>query len=505
MTPEGANHGGRWWIQLMLLPVLFYLGVKVSLVFAVMPEVLVMLWVPNSLLLAALLHYHWRRFPYFAALIIAAEIAADYPTFSLTEAVLFGAVNVIEASIAYALLRRWDFDPRFPTPSDLAKFVAAGPLVAALVSACAGAAIYSHFRGIETTFWEFLRIWWFSDGLGLLILTPLVLSLRPPVPGALDEPLRLRWYDGIALLGSVAVIAAFTFSEHRTFHGLTVRPFLLIPPVLYVAARFSSRIATTVVAAVSVLLISLTKGGHQPFGDLPIRETVVSAQELIFVMSTMSFGFAALLSQHRANTRQLEARVQARTAELSAANTQLEQLAVTDALTGVLNRRALFNMMRREMARGQRHHLALAVLVFDIDHFKEVNDRYGHLAGDAVLQRVAAVTRSVVRHWDAVARYGGEEFVVVATETDRASALELAERVRTALRSTDIPHDQGVLRVTASFGVAMLHPNDREPEQLFRRADLAMYAAKAAGRDRVVAETSMGDLAEGGPTGVVPK
>jgi diguanylate cyclase (GGDEF)-like protein len=274
---------------------------------------------------------------------------------------------------------------------------------------------------------------------------------------------------------------------------------------LYVAARFSSRTATVVVVAVSSLILYLTKSGHQPFGDLPIRETVVSAQELIFVMSTMSFGFAALLAQHRANTRQLEARVQERTAELSAANRQLEQLAVTDALTGVLNRRALFNMMRREMAREQRHHLMLAVLVFDIDHFKAVNDRYGHLAGDAVLQRVAEVTRRVIRHWDAIARYGGEEFVVVATETDRASALELAERVRRALRSTDIALDQGVLRVTASVGVAMLHPDDTEPEQLIRRADQAMYAAKAAGRDRVVVETSTGDLPEGGATGVVSK
>ena len=485
-------------IQVILVPVLFYLGAKLSLAFAVMPEVVVTLWIPNSILLATLLHYHGRRYALFAALIIAADIAADYPTFSLIEAALFGAINLLEVTIAYLLLRHWHFDPRFATPNDIAKFVMAAPVISAFTAACAAAATYSHFRGMETSFFEFLRLWWFSDGLGLLILTPLVLSLWPPVPGMANERVRLRWYDGVAMVLGLAILVAFAYSQQRILHGVTVRPFLLIPPVLYAAARFSMRTATMVVAAVTALLLYVIKNGQQPFGDLPIRETVISGQELIFVMSTMALGISALLTQHRANARQLEARIQDRTAELSTANRQLQELAITDPLTGILNRRALFDLMRREMDREKRHPHGLAVILFDIDHFKEVNDCYGHAAGDIVLQHVAVVTGRAVRNTDVIGRYGGEEFVLVAPETNEASALQLAERMREGLRSARIAVDHKELRVTASFGIAMLHPDDEQPEQVLRRADRALYAAKAAGRDRVVADDDFGSQATGG-------
>ncbi|HEX6899822.1 MAG TPA: diguanylate cyclase [Thermoanaerobaculia bacterium] len=480
-----AQHG----IQLILVPVLFYLGAKLSLAFAMMPEVVVMLWIPNSILLATLLHYHGRRYALFAALIIVAEIAADYPTFSLIEAVLFGVINLLEVTIAYLILRRWRFDPRFATPNDIAKFVMAAPVTAAFTSACAAAATYSYFRAMETDFVEVLRLWWLSDGLGLLILTPLVLSLWPPMPGTVEERVRLRWYDGIAFVVGLAIVVAFAFSRQRMFYGMTIRAFLLIPPVLYAAARFSMRTVTMVVATFTILLVYVTRNGQQPFGDLPIRETVASGQELIFVMSVMALGIAALLTQQRAAARQLKERIRDRTIELSAANRQLQELAVTDPLTGICNRRALFDLLKREIDREHRHPHGLAVILFDLDHFKEVNDLYGHAAGDLVLRHVAEVVGTAVRTTDTLARYGGEEFVLIAPETDEANALLLAERMRSTLRSAHVAVDDKELRVTASFGVAMLHPEDQQPEQVLGRADQALYAAKAAGRDRVVAGT----------------
>jgi integral membrane sensor domain MASE1 len=118
-------------IQLILLPLLYYIGVKLSLALAVLPEVVVMLWIPNSVLLAGLIHYKGRRYVFFAGLIVLAEIAADYPTFALTEAAAFGAINILEVSLAYLLLRYWRFDSRFATPADIAKFIIAGPTVSA--------------------------------------------------------------------------------------------------------------------------------------------------------------------------------------------------------------------------------------------------------------------------------------------------------------------------------------------------------------------------------------
>lgn len=485
-APESSK-----WVQLVVLPVLFYIGVKLSLAFAVTPEVLVVLWIPNSLLLAALLHYRLRRYVYFAALIIAAEIAADYPTFSLVEAIAFGAINLFEVTLAYLLLRRWKFDPRIATPSDITKFVMAGPVIAAFVGACGAAAIYSYFRGGQTTFFEFQGVWWFSDALGLLILTPLVLSLWSPLSSEPGRHGPWRWYDGVVLTGAFLVLLAFLSADRGTFYGATVRPVLLLPLAVYVAARFSLRATTVVLAAIAATVLYVTKNGQQPFGELPIGETVVLVQEFIFITSVMALGLAALLGQLRATARELEVRVQDRTAELREANARLEKLAVTDSLTGLLNRRALFTLLSREIERERRHKRELAVIMFDIDHFKRVNDEYGHAAGDEVLCHVAAIAMQVIRTTDTMARYGGEEFVLIAPETDKVQALQLAERMHQALRSSPITVEREVLQITASFGVAMLHSDADDSEQILRRADAALYAAKAAGRDRVVEEATL--------------
>lgn len=482
------TRGRRGWLELLLLALLYFAGAKLSLTFAVMPEVLVMLWIPNSIILAALLHGRGRPYAVLALLMIGGEIAADYPAFSVAEAILFGSVNVLEVGTAYVLLRRWDFDPRFASPADIAKFVLAAPLAAAFVSSMGGAATYTWFRGATTTFPDFASVWWFSDGIGLLILTPLVLSIWPPVPHVGDERVELRWYDGVAIVITIAIFVPFLLSHQRMFHGLPVRAFLLLPPVLYFATRFSMRVTSAVVFAAAAVVLFVTKNGQQPFGDVSLRETVLSAQELLFIMATTSFAIVALLSQHRRTAQELELRVSARTAELSAAMAKLQQLAVTDSLTGLLNRRALYDVLRHELVRSRRYGHSLGVIVFDVDHFKSVNDLHGHAAGDEVLRQVAVIATNVVRATDTVARYGGEEFVVIAPETEALSAVLLAERMRNALRSTEItvPED-AVISVTASFGVAMLQSGDESPDDVLRRADQALYAAKAGGRDRVSA------------------
>jgi diguanylate cyclase (GGDEF)-like protein len=475
------------WIQLLLVPVLFYAGVKLSLAFAVLPEVVVMLWIPNSVLLATLFHYGFRRFGYFAVLIVAAEIAADYPTFSPLEATLFGTINLIEVTIAYGLLRRWRFDPRFPAPVDIAKFVMAGPVAGAFAAACSAAAVYSSFRGTEGSYFESLRVWWLSDGIGLLILTPLALSLWPPGGRVIVQRPPLRWYDAVALIGALVVIVAFLNAERGILHGVRIRPVLLLPLAVYTAARFGVRTTSIASAAVAGTVLFATKNGLQPYGELSISETADLAQQFIIVLSVTSLGLAALLTQLRAATRELEDRVRDRTAQLSAANTLLQQLAVTDALTGLPNRRALFDLLQREIIRERRRGHPLAVVMFDIDNFKEVNDRYGHAAGDTVLRHVARVTANEVRGMDTLARYGGDEFVLVLPESDEAQALQLAERILAALRSSEVRIDRHALRITASFGVASLGADDLEPEQLLRRVDAALYAAKANGRNQVAA------------------
>jgi len=161
------------------------------------------------------------------------------------------------------------------------------------------------------------------------------------------------------------------------------------------------------------------------------------------------------------------------------------RLATTDALTALLNRRAFIEAVERERARSDRHAYPLSLLLLDVDHFKRVNDEYGHIAGDIVLQGVARVLESVARRSDFVARWGGEEFVVALPQTGEAGARVAGERVRRALAATTHKFpDGGTLQVTASIGVA----SSEAPwsvDALVAAADEAMYAAKARGRNRV--------------------
>jgi diguanylate cyclase (GGDEF)-like protein len=241
-----------------------------------------------------------------------------------------------------------------------------------------------------------------------------------------------------------------------------------------------------VTAGFAAIVLFVTKNGQQPFGDLTTSETVLQAQELVSIMTVTALGLAGLLSQLRATTRDLELRVEKRTAQLLAVNDELEKIAVTDSLTGVFNRRALFDVMRREVERSLRHGHELSFLMFDLDRFKDVNDRYGHAAGDLVLRHVAAVTAKTIRGSDTLARYGGEEFVVVAPEAGEREALQLAERIRVGVESSEITVDSQTLHVTVSVGVATMRPDDTEPRDILNRADAALYAAKAEGRNRVV-------------------
>ena len=168
-----------------------------------------------------------------------------------------------------------------------------------------------------------------------------------------------------------------------------------------------------------------------------------------------------------------------------------ELRAATDGLTGLANQRTVHETVKRAAAQAGRTMSPLAVVLFDLDHFKAINDTYGHGKGDDVLAAVGAVAASTVRASDFVGRFGGEEFAVVLADTNRAGALETAEKLRAAIAEISVP---GVdRRTTASFGVAVLPDDAGEPELLLRAADRALYAAKGAGRDRV--ETIHGVLA----------
>lgn len=176
--------------------------------------------------------------------------------------------------------------------------------------------------------------------------------------------------------------------------------------------------------------------------------------------------------------------------EHSTALVRLAKRAHEDILTGLANRTALEERLREAHNLFHRYRRPVALLVIDLDHFKHINDTYGHQAGDAVLERLGDIVRAATRETDFPARFGGEEIVVLLPETMLREAAEVAERIRRAIESTRVEWNGKVIPVTASIGVSACPDTVEEPEELMRTADAALYTSKEEGRNRVTIATS---------------
>jgi diguanylate cyclase (GGDEF)-like protein len=171
----------------------------------------------------------------------------------------------------------------------------------------------------------------------------------------------------------------------------------------------------------------------------------------------------------------------------------MKQLATTDVLTGLLNRRELMNIGEQEAARARRYHTSLSLLMLDIDHFKYVNDTWGHQTGDRALQSLAEVMMQVVREHDVVGRYGGEEFLILLPHTDAAAVQTVAERIRALVQSSHhtLSDNGEVVHFTVSIGVVTQSTDNTSLEDLISQADQALYKAKAQGRNRVAVASAL--------------
>jgi diguanylate cyclase (GGDEF)-like protein len=226
-------------------------------------------------------------------------------------------------------------------------------------------------------------------------------------------------------------------------------------------------------------------GGPAIFAPLRDDERAIGGLAVIGEQSAPAYGeddlavvetFAAYLS------------LAAQRAALKERARRLERLIEIDGLTGVANRRAFDRSLEREWFRSQRAGASLALVLMDVDHFKDYNDRYGHVAGDACLRAIArACSMSIVRASDLFARYGGEEFAVILADTDAAGGRVVAERIRATVQRLALPfEDQPSGHVSVSLGVASLAPSRAsDPVDLIRAADSALYRAKFGGRNRV--------------------
>ncbi|MBF0541721.1 MAG: GGDEF domain-containing protein [Nitrospirae bacterium] len=163
---------------------------------------------------------------------------------------------------------------------------------------------------------------------------------------------------------------------------------------------------------------------------------------------------------------------------------RLKDEATIDPLTGVYNRRALFKYIEHDLANAVRHESTMSIIMFDIDHFKKVNDTYGHHAGDVVLKKLSDVVKHSFRKSDYIARYGGEEFVIVLPDTKISSAIEMAEKLRVRIEELQIDTCNEIISVTSSFGIAS-SKEDSDVSKMMKEADKMLYFAKENGRNQV--------------------
>jgi diguanylate cyclase (GGDEF)-like protein len=457
--------------QIGLLAVVYFVAAKLSLQFAIPPGYATAVWPPSGIALAATLLLGSRLWPgvWLGAALVNYSVNA-----SPILAALLGTGNALEALAGAALIRRYMGVPRrFEHCRDVVIFVAIAALSCTIASTVAvlsmGVLGLVSWTDIPANWWT----WWQGDVSGIIIVTPLVLSwrLRRAAPWSRGKKL-----EGLCLGGLLLIVTHFVFGDATEFLSPFPLTFAILPFMMWAALRFSQRVVTTASAVVSAFAIDYTIHGIGPFALWSMNESLLILLAFISTVVITSLALSALKIERGRAMEQLE-RVLG----------ELREQAATDPLTGLYNRRYLWEFLRREWIRAKRKDNSLAVIMIDLDHFKRINDTHGHEAGDFVLTAIAGLLRNQIRSSDIVCRYGGEEFALVLPEASLDNVRLRAEHIRAAIKHLDFTHEGVPLGgITASLGVALFPHHADSPDSLIRAADEALYEAKGVGRDRTV-------------------
>ena len=455
--------------QAALLAVVYFVAAKLSLLLAIPPGYATAVWPPSGIALAATLLLGNRVWP---GVWLGAALVNYTVSSSVLLAVTLGTGNALEALAGAALIRRFIGVPRrFERARDVVVFVA----IAALSCTIAATIAVLSMTAMGLVSWpQFLPnwwTWWQGDLVGIVIVTPLVLSwhLRRAALWSRRKMLEA------ACFGSLLVtVTLFIFGNETEISSRFPLTFATLPFMIWAAFRFSQRIVTTAIAFVSAFAVYHTVNGIDP-----LWSSNESLLVLLAFTSTIVVTGLVLSALRIERARAMH--------ELERTLIGLREQAVTDPLTGLYNRRYLWEFLRREWVRAKRKNESIAVIMIDLDHFKRINDAHGHQAGDFVLVAVAALLRNQIRSSDIVCRYGGEEFALVLPEASLENVRLRAEHIRAAIGRLNLRH-QGVPlgRITASLGVALFPHHADSPDSLIRAADEAMYEAKHVGRDRTI-------------------
>ncbi|MCG7361607.1 diguanylate cyclase [Roseomonas sp. ACRSG] len=480
-----------FWVMMNLSVALAYLGLgcAVGYFFAAFGLFPAPIWLPSGIAATACMLGGWRLVPG----IFLGSFVVNAVTFGATPAVA-AAISVSNAlgPLAGVMLTR-RLRPAtglFTRFSGVVAFILGAVLLHALVTATFGTLTLLMLGGLP---WQGASAawgaWLLCDAGGTFYFAPslalwLGLERTPPVPGR-GSGSRVLLLDSAVWLAT-AGLAVLVFSVEMPQRLPSAQlVFLLAVPLSWIALRISLRAAYTLLTIICVIASAGTVAGLGPFQSPGVVNPMQSAGMLVVLCAMNILTLMALVSERReagwalaeAN-RMLEYRVAERTE-------QLRLQAETDSLTGIANRRGFLERAEQALAAERGSGQPFALVTFDLDHFKSINDCAGHAGGDVVLRLMAQRCQSLLRAHDLFGRLGGEEFAIALPGRGLPETLALAERLRRALRDIQpgfpLP---GRGHLAASFGVALRRPGEGLGSLLLR-ADSALYIAKRAGRDQV--------------------
>ncbi|GGS92007.1 hypothetical protein GCM10010156_57860 [Planobispora rosea] len=324
---------------------------------------------------------------------------------------------------------------------------------------------------------DLLSAWW----LPVALLLPPVYALLAPIPLQILLQKRVRETVVYRRVFSSAAIGLAGYATSTLFHLVVGDPSALTagaggPILMAIGCAVVFTVLNTALIAVAA---------HTADPESSWREVLWDRESLTLDVVELCLGVLVTITCKLGLPLLLLALPPVVLLQRSLLHAQLQAAARTDAKTGLLNAAAWQREADTEIGRARRTGETLALLIIDIDHFKRVNDNYGHLIGDQVLIGVAAMLRSQLRDYDVVGRFGGEEFVVLLPRTDTVEARRVAERLRSRIARMAVPVDETMLSVTVSTGIAIMSVHGDDLIELLAAADLALYRAKELGRDRV--------------------